>query len=190
MFLKFLDRIMGGDNELVAYLQRVVGYCLTGDTGEQAMFFGYGGGAERQEASCCHTVGRRPRRLLQDARPSRRSPKARATGTRPNLPGCTALVWSPRPRPRRPALGGKPHQELTGGENVTAHFMRQETFSSIAEVQAVLFRQPQAGPAQRRRGHAAAGQHDPVRRDHPEGRARSSTSARSSRTNGRASCNG
>ena len=41
----FLDEIMGGDPEAVAYLQRVCGYCLTGDTGEQAMFFAHGVGA-------------------------------------------------------------------------------------------------------------------------------------------------
>ena len=45
LFLGFLDRIMGGDETLVAYLQRAFGYCLTGDTTEQALFFNYGGGA-------------------------------------------------------------------------------------------------------------------------------------------------
>jgi hypothetical protein len=31
---------MSGNAEMVAYLQRVCGYCLTGETTEQAMFFG------------------------------------------------------------------------------------------------------------------------------------------------------
>jgi putative DNA primase/helicase len=40
----FLDRIMGGSAALVAYLRRVVGYCLTGDVGEQCLWFFHGGG--------------------------------------------------------------------------------------------------------------------------------------------------
>jgi putative DNA primase/helicase len=41
----FLDRIMAGSEALIAYLQRAVGYALTGSTGEQAMFLLYGTGA-------------------------------------------------------------------------------------------------------------------------------------------------
>jgi len=41
----FLDRIMAGNRGLTGYLQRAVGYALTGDTGEQAMFLLYGTGA-------------------------------------------------------------------------------------------------------------------------------------------------
>jgi putative DNA primase/helicase len=36
--------VCGGDAELVAYLQRVLGYALTGVTREHALFFGYGTG--------------------------------------------------------------------------------------------------------------------------------------------------
>ena len=41
----FLERVMGGDADLIAYLQRVVGYTLTGDTREQCLFMLYGTGA-------------------------------------------------------------------------------------------------------------------------------------------------
>src|ERR1700716_169044 len=42
---KFLDRITGGDAELIAFLQRMAGYALTGLTREHALFFLYGRGA-------------------------------------------------------------------------------------------------------------------------------------------------
>ena len=42
---RFLMEIMGGDVELVEFLQRAVGYALTGDTREQCLFFCYGQGA-------------------------------------------------------------------------------------------------------------------------------------------------
>ena len=44
-WLKFLNRIMDGDRELIRYLQRVAGYALTGITREHALFFCYGTGA-------------------------------------------------------------------------------------------------------------------------------------------------
>jgi putative DNA primase/helicase len=40
----FLDRIMDGDAELIAFLQRAVGYSLTGLTGEECLFIAYGRG--------------------------------------------------------------------------------------------------------------------------------------------------
>jgi putative DNA primase/helicase len=56
LWLKFLDRIMGGKEDeteeeakakegMIAFLQRAAGYCLTGDISEQALFIPYGEGA-------------------------------------------------------------------------------------------------------------------------------------------------
>jgi putative DNA primase/helicase len=44
-WMAFLLEIMDGDEELVEYLQRVVGYALTGDISEQCVFICYGRGA-------------------------------------------------------------------------------------------------------------------------------------------------
>lgn len=43
-WLKFLGEVTNGDEELMAYLQRVVGYCLTGSVREHAVFFLHGRG--------------------------------------------------------------------------------------------------------------------------------------------------
>jgi putative DNA primase/helicase len=43
-FDRFVARIMGGDTEMVAYLQRCIGYALTGDVSEKALFILVGGG--------------------------------------------------------------------------------------------------------------------------------------------------
>ncbi len=45
MFMSFLAQITGGDEELQQFLQRAIGYGLTGDTSEQVMFTAYGTGA-------------------------------------------------------------------------------------------------------------------------------------------------
>jgi putative DNA primase/helicase len=41
----FLGRIMAGDEDLISYLQRFLGYCLTGSIEEHAFAFGHGTGA-------------------------------------------------------------------------------------------------------------------------------------------------
>ena len=41
---KFVERIMGGDGELTGFLQRAIGYSLTGVTDEQCLLFLYGSG--------------------------------------------------------------------------------------------------------------------------------------------------
>jgi len=45
VFESFVDRIMGSDNALVQYVQRSIGYALTGDSSEQVMFVLFGSGA-------------------------------------------------------------------------------------------------------------------------------------------------
>lgn len=44
LWMKFLDEVTEGDAELIAFLQRVIGYCLTGSVREHALFFLYGTG--------------------------------------------------------------------------------------------------------------------------------------------------
>lgn len=43
--MEFLVRITKGEETLIEFLQRLAGYCLTGSTREQALFFAYGTGA-------------------------------------------------------------------------------------------------------------------------------------------------
>lgn len=42
---RFISEIFGGDEELAAYIQRAIGYSLTGDISEQCFFLCYGTGA-------------------------------------------------------------------------------------------------------------------------------------------------
>lgn len=44
-WVAFLERIMDGNEELISFLQRAVGYALTGDTREEVIFLLYGTGA-------------------------------------------------------------------------------------------------------------------------------------------------
>ena len=42
---RFLKQVFGGDTQLIEFVQRAVGYSLTGDTSEQVLFMCYGTGA-------------------------------------------------------------------------------------------------------------------------------------------------
>jgi putative DNA primase/helicase len=53
----FLDRVTAGDIDLQDYLQRIAGYCLTGHTYEQAIFFLYGTGANGKSVFVNTLVG-------------------------------------------------------------------------------------------------------------------------------------
>jgi putative DNA primase/helicase len=44
-WIAFLHRIAGGDRDLIEFLQRAIGYSLTGDTSEEVLFFPHGPGA-------------------------------------------------------------------------------------------------------------------------------------------------
>lgn len=44
-WVRFLSEVFAGDEELIAFVQRAVGYSLTGDTSEQKMFLCHGAGA-------------------------------------------------------------------------------------------------------------------------------------------------
>jgi putative DNA primase/helicase len=44
-WLQFLDEVFADDKELIAFVQRAIGYALTGDIREQVIFLLYGGGA-------------------------------------------------------------------------------------------------------------------------------------------------
>lgn len=52
LWRSFLNRVMGGNKKLVGFLQRAVGYSLTGSTSEQVLFFLHGGGANGKSTFC------------------------------------------------------------------------------------------------------------------------------------------
>ena len=83
-WLVFLKRIFDGDDELIAYCQRVVGYSLTGSTCEHAMLFGYGLGGNGKSAVLDTTAG-----ILNDYHTTSPIEPSQETGTRPSSQCCT-----------------------------------------------------------------------------------------------------
>jgi len=126
-FMAFLDRIAGADRELVAYFRRVFGYALTGLTREHALFFGYGTGANGKSVLLSTVAG-----LVGDyhktapietftASNADRHPTDLAS-----LRGARLVTATETEEGRRWAESRI--KQLTGGDVVAAHFMRQDFF--------------------------------------------------------------
>ena len=126
-FIAFLDRITGGDDELVAYIQRVLGYGLTGLTREHALFFGYGTGANGKSVLLSTIAG-----ILGDYHKT--APIETFTVTNGDrhptdlagLRGARLVTATETEEGRRWAESRI--KQLTGGDTVAARFMRQDFF--------------------------------------------------------------
>ena len=123
----FLDRITGGDVDLQAYLQRVIGYCLTGSTKEHALFFLYGTGANGKSVFLNTVVNimgdyaiTAPMEAFVEAR-GERHPTELAM-----LRGARLVVAVETEEGRR--WNESRIKALTGGDAITARFMRGDFF--------------------------------------------------------------
>ena len=148
-----------------------LGYCLTGDTSEQAIFFNHGVGANGKTVLMATVSGilgdysvATPIETFTESQSDRHPTElARLRGAR--------LVTATETEAGRHWAESR-LKEITGGEKVPARFMHQD-FRIPAAVQAVSSPATTTPSAQRRRRNAAPAQPDPFRGDHPQGRARS-----------------
>ena len=123
----FLNRVTGGDADLIAFLQRVVGYALTGVTREHALFFLYGTGANGKSTFLNAITGamgdycRTAPIETFTASTSERHPTDLA-----GLRGARLVSAVETEEGRRWAESKI--KALTGGDKISARFMRQDFF--------------------------------------------------------------
>ena len=128
----FLATVTGGDLELQSYLQRMAGYCLTGVTSEHAMFFLYGTGANGKSVFAnilTAILGDYATVAAMDmfmATTSERHPTDMA-----GLRGARIVTSIETEQGRRWAESKL--KALTGGDKITARFMRQDFFEFIPQ---------------------------------------------------------
>jgi putative DNA primase/helicase len=136
-FLKFLDEISGGDQTLVDYLQRMFGYCLTGSTREHALFFFYGTGANGKSVLIniiSYILGEYQRTAPMEtftASQSDRHPTELA-----GLMGRRLVTATETEEGRRWAESKV--KQLTGGDEISARFMRQDFFEFTPQFKLVI----------------------------------------------------
>jgi P4 family phage/plasmid primase-like protien len=126
-WLAFLAQVTGRDVELQAYLRRVVGYCLTGVTTEHALFFLYGTGANGKSVFANTLTA-----ILGDyATVAPMDTFMATTGDRhptdmAGLRGARIVTSIETEQGSRWAESKL--KALTGGDRITARFMRQDFF--------------------------------------------------------------
>lgn len=124
---QFLQEVTGGDKDLLSYLQRTVGYALTGSTQEHALFFLYGTGANGKSVfvnTLATILGDYATNAPMDTfmeTHADRHPTDLAS-----LRGARFVAAIETEQGRRWAESKV--KSLTGGDKISARFMRQDFF--------------------------------------------------------------
>ena len=136
-WLAFLSDITAGNQELMSYLQRVIGYCLTGVTSEHALFFLYGTGANGKSVfvNVITTIlgdyaANAPMDTFMETR-SDRHPTDLA-----GLRGARFVSSIETEQGRR--WNESKVKAITGGDKVSARFMRQDFFEYIPQFKLII----------------------------------------------------
>jgi putative DNA primase/helicase len=124
----FLNRVLRADQELIRFVQKAVGYSLTASTDEQCMFFLYGSG-QNGKSTFIETLMALLGEYAMKVPAEMLMAKQHAGGV-PNdiarLPGVRFAVASEVEAGSR--LAENTIKDLTGGDRITARFMRAEWF--------------------------------------------------------------
>lgn len=127
LWQEHLRRIMDGDEELIAYLQRVFGYGLTGITREHALFFAYGTGANGKSVTINTVLG------IMDDYQRTASMETFTLAKYDRHPTELASLQGARLVSSSETEEGRPWAEarikaITGGDRIQSRFMRQDFF--------------------------------------------------------------
>ncbi|WP_291988461.1 phage/plasmid primase, P4 family [Candidatus Accumulibacter sp. ACC007] len=136
-WLAFLSDITRGDADLMAYLQRVIGYCLTGVTSAHALFFLYGTGANGKSVfvNVITTIlgdyaANAPMDTFMEARTDRHPTDLAG------LRGARFVSSIETEQGRR--WNESKVKAITGGDKVSARFMRQDFFEYLPQFKLVI----------------------------------------------------
>jgi putative DNA primase/helicase len=133
LWQKFLDRIMAGNVELLSFIQKAAGYSLTGRTTEQVVLIPFGSGANGKSVllnTLSAVLGgdyaqQAPRDLLM----------TKPQGSIPNdvarLRGARLVTVIETSEGRR--LDEELVKQMTGGDRMSARFIRGEFFDFVPE---------------------------------------------------------
>lgn len=132
LWLAFLKRITGDNQEIIKYLQRVAGYALTGSIREHAMFFLWGTGANGKGVFLGTLMG-----IFGDYATTAPMTTFIDTQTQQH-PTDLAGLRGARLVTAQETQSGRRWDEtkikaMTGGDKISARFMRQDFFEYLPE---------------------------------------------------------
>lgn len=130
-FENFLLEVMSGDAETATYVQKVLGYCLTGDTSEECFFTLYGATTRNGKSTLLETFLRLLGDYGRSAKPETFALKHNPNGSGPSedlarLAGARMVSVSEVPRGMH--LDASLMKTITGGDTITARFLCENSF--------------------------------------------------------------
>jgi putative DNA primase/helicase len=134
---QFLDEVTAGGKPVQEFLQRMAGYCLTGDTNEHALFFVHGPGGNGKSVFINVLSA-----ILADDH--RSAPIETFTAAHVDRhPTELAMLRSARLVTATETEEGRRWAEskvkaLTGGERIAARFMRQDSFEYVPQFKLLI----------------------------------------------------
>lgn len=136
-WIKFLETSTNGDYELIRFLQRMCGYSLTGSTREHALFFVYGAGGNGK-GTFLNTfqwiIGDYAKAAPADMFTERKN-EAHTTELA-RLMGARLVTAQETEEGKRWAEAKI--KMMTGGDTITARFMRQDDFEYVPQFKLVM----------------------------------------------------
>ena len=130
LWSSFLDRVTDGNVELQNFLQRYIGYCCTGFTSEHVFVFAYGTGANGK-STFINTIAKifGDYATVADMSTFIASRTERHPTDLAKLVGARLVVAQETQKGRR--WDETKIKALTGGDKITARFMRQDFFDFV-----------------------------------------------------------
>ncbi len=136
-WMKFLDRATGGDKDLQSFLKRMCGYSLTGEVREHALFFVYGTGGNGKGTflnTITSIMG--DYQKVSGAEVFTESNNDRHTTELARLQGARLVTAQETEEGKRWAESRI--KILTGGDPITARYMRQDDFTYMPQFKLVI----------------------------------------------------
>jgi len=127
-WLRFLDEATGHDPDMVRYLQQICGYALTGDTKEHALFFVHGHGGNGKSVFLNTIAGILADYATTASMDTFTAQKFAQHSTEIAMLVGARLVSASETEADR-YLAESRIKQLTGGDPITARFMRQDNFT-------------------------------------------------------------
>ncbi len=137
LWLRFLDEATNGDKDLQRFLQQMCGYCLTGDIREHSLFFIYGPGGNGKSVflnAVVNILGDYARTAAMDTFTASKSDKHPTDLAM--LQGARMVSVSETEEGR--AWAESRIKQLTGGDRISARFMRQDFFEYMPQFKLVI----------------------------------------------------
>lgn len=136
-WLDFLHDALAGDAEAIRFLRQISGYCLTGLSREHALFFIYGPGGNGKSVflnTISHIMGDYATSASMDTFTA--SNNDRHTTELAMLRGARLVSVSETEEGR--AWAESRIKQITGGDAITARFMRQDNFTFVPQLKLVI----------------------------------------------------